>query len=355
MHLAPPPVRPTHLPLLDALRGAASLYVVIHHYVRENLNEMFPGIERFFPFGQVAVMVFFVLSGFVIHHSTVAGGRPLDSRSYLIRRFRRIYPAFVVALLVSYLAWGVVAGRWEVGPERLVGNLLMVHTKADHPGQWMGPYAGNHPLWSLAFEWWFYVVFLVVWRALGDRPAALPWVAPATAALGLLSYALAPNPLSLFLAFFPTWWVGVELSREWAATGRFTLWRQAPAFLTIVASTIAWMAMPGWGGPEAGAGAWEYPGLQARQAGSSAMILVTGYVWYRMGAPLAGAVVRAFGWFAPVSYAMYVLHLPALLMAAHAGLTPNGLTDALWVFPLLWVVSWWVEGPLQRAVNARVR
>ena len=133
---------------LEQLRGAASFYVFAHHYVRHNLPEA-PGVARFFMFGQVAVLLFFLLSGFVIHYSALRRGK-LTARDYFVRRFRRIYPVFAIALGLSYLAACHQAGTW-LGPDlRSLGlNLLQLQGIDRDPGQWVDTYMGNEPLWSV--------------------------------------------------------------------------------------------------------------------------------------------------------------------------------------------------------------
>jgi peptidoglycan/LPS O-acetylase OafA/YrhL len=49
---------------LDAARAIAAIYVVIHHWATSNQLTNGPGL--IFRFGQEAVIVFFLLSGFVI-------------------------------------------------------------------------------------------------------------------------------------------------------------------------------------------------------------------------------------------------------------------------------------------------
>jgi peptidoglycan/LPS O-acetylase OafA/YrhL len=127
-------------------------------------------------FGHSAVMVFFVLSGFLV------GGEVLrlclagefSWRDYIIRRVARIYPAFLLALLltavldglgITYLnATGIYSGELA-GPnlstvfkDRLTtavftSNLFMLQEIL------APPFGSNGPLWSLSYEWWYYLMF----------------------------------------------------------------------------------------------------------------------------------------------------------------------------------------------------
>ena len=93
--------------LLDVLRGLLAIWVVLHHIV------LFGGFNpHVYPWrllahhGQEAVAVFFILSGFAITKSLYA--RPQHLTSFLIARFWRIYPVYLIALvIVNLLAPGL--------------------------------------------------------------------------------------------------------------------------------------------------------------------------------------------------------------------------------------------------------
>ena len=94
----------TRLNYLDALRGIASLMVVVYHFIGwrwENNPEFHWGAMLFN--GSDAVSFFFVLSGLVLAYPYFQLQRQWDFRSYYIRRVARIFPGFVVAVLLNYL------------------------------------------------------------------------------------------------------------------------------------------------------------------------------------------------------------------------------------------------------------
>jgi len=139
---------------LEALRGFAALYVLVHHISSSYLGLKTSIVGLPFRFGQEAVMVFFLLSGFVIHYSFQLSSRHCFAE-YLIKRTRRIYPIFIIALFLSLLVSLLNSAhliREEVVTS-FFGNILMLQ---DHPGRptpWILPFCGNDPLWSLAYEW----------------------------------------------------------------------------------------------------------------------------------------------------------------------------------------------------------
>jgi peptidoglycan/LPS O-acetylase OafA/YrhL len=124
-----------------------------------------------FSFGTAGVDFFFVLSGFIIAH--VHGGdvgRPKQLRSYLWKRFTRIYPTYWVVLLAIapafFLAPQLGSGR-ECEPGVIVCSFLLL------PRPDIGPILGV--AWSLCYEVLFYLLFagLIASRRWGGAVVAV--------------------------------------------------------------------------------------------------------------------------------------------------------------------------------------
>lgn len=117
-----------------------------------------------FTIGTWAVAGFFAISGWLIM------GSRLDSslRSYLWRRFLRIYPAFLVCLAVVGLAFAPLAAAlsggsygWLGGARYVGANALLVMVEAKVGGTPAGlPYdkSWNGSLWTLSYEVFCYVL-----------------------------------------------------------------------------------------------------------------------------------------------------------------------------------------------------
>ena len=84
---------------LDAARAINTCYVVLHHVA--NARGWSHGLGLVLRFGQDAVVVFFLLSGFVIFANERT--RATHPRGDYLRRLRRIYPGLIAAILVSTL------------------------------------------------------------------------------------------------------------------------------------------------------------------------------------------------------------------------------------------------------------
>src|SRR3954463_4783221 len=79
------------LPRLEAVRGLMAFYVFLGHVIPDFLLPRSHPLCLPFRFGPEAVMVFFLLSGFVIEHS-FAQNPGQGFGHYFLRRFTRIYP-----------------------------------------------------------------------------------------------------------------------------------------------------------------------------------------------------------------------------------------------------------------------
>lgn len=104
--------RANRLKHLDAARGLASLFVVIHHYyigygLPVWLKFTESSVLHFWYDGSAAVSFFFALSGYVLSRKHVqkdGAGTTLALRSYLVARWFRIYAPYVCILLL-YVAY----------------------------------------------------------------------------------------------------------------------------------------------------------------------------------------------------------------------------------------------------------
>jgi exopolysaccharide production protein ExoZ len=129
---------------IQALRGAAVLLVVLHH---------FPYKLGIFENGYAGVDLFFVLSGFIMMMVTENNiGRPWDIAIFLTKRLTRIWPAYAVTSIAMLVFFCTVLGEsWSSGTRQVFLDLLF------YP-PWPGS-ALNAPGWTLPFEVAFYVIF----------------------------------------------------------------------------------------------------------------------------------------------------------------------------------------------------
>src|SRR5690242_9257170 len=96
---------------IEGLRGMAALSVLVHHVtIRLADPDRIGGFARIGDWLTHGLTLFFVLSGFLLFRPFAASmveGRPLPSiRKYARNRFLRIYPAYLVILLLVGLVFG---------------------------------------------------------------------------------------------------------------------------------------------------------------------------------------------------------------------------------------------------------
>jgi peptidoglycan/LPS O-acetylase OafA/YrhL len=304
---------------LDGLRGVSAQAVFVAHLLPFTVPAYGTGriAAVLGALAQLAVVTFFVLSGYVIATSLVR--RAADGRFNLlefgIRRLARIWPPFIASLLlIAALVVAIQAGA-EL---RSFGTVVRLPEQSAFA--WLraiGLYSSaghdivavfNSPVWSLRLEVRLYVIAgiaMVAWVAGG----LVRWLAVAVAAylvlqLARLAYGL-PS-LAIFAA-----------GALAAVAGHGG---QAPpeplSRLTAAVAPLLFIAI-------LGAAAFELPG---RRPADIALHVVYGAVLAaalpRLARPLpasSGRLARGLCATGDYSYTLYILHLP-LLIALGAGL-----------------------------------
>jgi len=313
---------------LDSIRGFAAVYVFLHH------ARLWPnsGFGSFLYLGQEAVILFFLLSGFVIYFSTrVDPAKSPTVATYLVHRFRRIYPIMSFALALAFL--GACIREQAVVDLQLsnfVANLAMIQ---DVPslkrGVWAETYYGNTPLWSLSYEWWFYILFIPLCLVKCVSPNRQGAIAFLLSAVGFVTYQMSPNASSLFASYFIIWWTGVELAREYVASGAVSWTRQRSTIVYLGVCSLLWafpvaIALHQQSPLRLGVD----PVLQLRHFAAAFVVLIFGLIWYSRGLPFFRATLGPFRIFAPISYSLYLFHYPVLETLYAVGLArwPPGRT-----------------------------
>jgi peptidoglycan/LPS O-acetylase OafA/YrhL len=151
---------------LDLTRFAAALMVVITHYLQYGV--ITGGLASVIPsMGREAVVIFFVLSGFVIAYVTKTRGA--SAREYIAARCGRIYSVVLPTLL---LGWLLACAFNDGGMYQLAKPYVYVPLHLFFLGQsWtlseVPPMLA--PFWSLCYEVWYYALFGVAYYLKGWR------------------------------------------------------------------------------------------------------------------------------------------------------------------------------------------
>jgi len=171
----PPPLPSNLVAWLDFIRAISAQLVLLAHLEILRVFEQFPFYLP--PLGSIAVVLFFVLSGFLITRTIII--RYQDDRhdfcAFLIDRLCRIYPAYLAALLlvavIDYYHILYSPKHYESflnGLDQLsytwpnfIGTALMCF-KAPHLGDLVGYsntliFGSARQFWTLPIEWWIYL------------------------------------------------------------------------------------------------------------------------------------------------------------------------------------------------------
>lgn len=293
--------------LLDSLRLGAALVVLVWHA----LDMWFPGSAHdpklAGNLSHAAVVVFFVLSGHVIAYTSSVRHRRLDD--YLEARLSRLCSMVVPALLVTAVV--ELAVRYQADP-----NLLNTYVRGTFGPRyvvtgtflnevWLFSAAppANIALWSLSFEFWYYLIFgLWFFTGRGLKSWALA-----------LAASLVAGPKILLM--MPIWLMGCAaywLPRPklppplaWLAVGMALL-----AALTSIMTVTPWP----W---QIGSAPFFFANQFATDWGAGAFIAMA--LWMVPGPPpeherlVPDELVQRFRAIADLTFPIYVLHFPLLV------------------------------------------
>lgn len=347
---------------VDALRGVAAVSVALYH-VRTDLwvgwgaiqanPEAYSQMDRILSwlgvpmrFMGAGVLLFFVISGFCIHRPQAArvggGASGPDWSRFMVRRVLRIYPPYLMALVLSGLVLAWNQGSPIAGVDRLLVSLTMLQNYWPPGGQ----ISTNPSLWSLPVEMELYLVYPLAWW-LGRR---IGW----TMVLGFaIMISLAGQYFSLhgvrwlgasFPCFWALWCAGAWLA-ERSCRNRLPNWNWrwcAGLVATLLAAVLSdqvtlinclsiWL----WG-----------------------LVSVLALIWavHRSKSGTGGWISLA-AWIGTFSYSLYLIHYPLFHLAGEVwrrqfGAKPASLAMALvgvlLVIPIAWLFHRWIEAPSHR-------
>jgi peptidoglycan/LPS O-acetylase OafA/YrhL len=344
--------RSQKIKLLNQLRGFAGIYVLVHHTFICRFVPKASILGFLLSFGQEVVTALFLLSGFVTYLS-FNKCRDTEFYPYFMRRFRRIYPIFLLSLLVTYgVACDSAHTLVPINVDNLIGNLLMLQDfNTGKPGVWFTPFQGNLPLWSLSYQWWFYVMFFPIATRIPERYQR-PFVL-ALSLVGFATYWAHPNRISLFLWYFIIWWTGAEMARAYAAGIPLTLKSQRPVILSLGLACVpqvmatAWWVCIAHHHPNFGL----HPILELRHFIAALNVVVVALALRSGGRRFVEIASRPFGRVATISYGLYILHYPLCVKATYLDFIPSPLLVTVGYLVVAVCLAKFAEGAFQRQVD----
>lgn len=317
---------------LNALRGVAAVLVMFSHarpFVMADFNQLSatpgPAMKAFYlltGLGTSSVMVFFVLSGFLIGasvHNAYDRGR-WSWGGYGISRLTRLWTTLIPCLLLTALVDQVAIAFFS--PDFYIGNLSSEIASAPQPPvdlslqAFLGNvafiqlivvpvYGSNGPLWSIALEAWYYVMFPLLFFtvvAAMDRRFGRALVLGAIVAAMIVFV----GPGVTFL--FAIWLAGYGV---WTARNS-RLWAILSGSVPLVILAILILASAVLGVRVAG--------IQGGNLGYSIVGVATVIALPAFHSPLFNAVRRGADALSNISYSLYLSNFPVLaLMSSMMG------------------------------------
>lgn len=295
-----------NIPILTGLRGFAALIVFVSH----------AAIVGFLPavlgrgFGQIGVMLFFVLSGFLMAHLYV--GREFTKESvvsYSLARIGRVVPLYLLVLFASVLITNLIYPNFRYAistadVDQLLQALLFLHA----------PYE----LWTIPVEVQFYVFFPLVWflakRGAGAKTLVL--VTGLAMLPGVLTIAITRTNYNIFPMYAQAFMLGALTSIFLPSITRHVI-AKIPAWagyllLALVCLNLPMLRM------EHGLALAKGQFWTSTWLDPITWILVYGLFLACLGNIPSVQILRNrfFEFFGDISYGFYLLHYPVLMAVA---------------------------------------
>ncbi|SAK52024.1 lipopolysaccharide biosynthesis-related membrane protein [Caballeronia hypogeia] len=316
---------------INAWRGIAALLVAYFHCRQvtwigmQQFHRMSPTLDAntiisylTFPiaWGSAGVPIFFVISGYCIHRAMarklIADPlAPLDAGNFILRRFARIYPVLLAALLLT-LALDSLSSTFvpvshkinPFDPHAFIVNLFSLQGIA---GKTFG---SNGALWTLSIEVQFYLVYpllIALRRRIGMR-GVLVCVGLVNIVSALL---LERHQIVVFTSYWFAWTIGA-----WIAEAKAQGIHARPR-MGLIAAGIAL----------AGCAAFSAAQFAAFQLWAIAFAV---YLFSALDTPLRDSfAVRGLSWIGEFSFSLYVVHLPIFVLLGSV-LFRSALQTQIW-------------------------
>jgi len=191
------PPQKSRIAYLDSLRGLAIVMVLLAHYLAPRLDYNGPGYV-FSTFGGGGVILFFILSGYLIYKTR----QNVDAGTFLARRLWKLFPAYLGTCFLAILLF-YIANKSLPSAREIACNLTMTQDV-------FREHMLSNVFWTLLIEIKFYFLMALFSPLICLLPSTV--VVLVLFLLNCASFAYAGRGSNL-LTFFPVFFIGMALYR----------------------------------------------------------------------------------------------------------------------------------------------
>ncbi|MFM0300150.1 acyltransferase [Paraburkholderia sediminicola] len=321
--------------VIDAMRGFAALLVAYFHCrqvewvgmqtFHQSVGHSFSlsTIAAYLTFpiawGSAGVPIFFVISGYCIHRGGALrlAKNPdyrLDAGNFWVRRFARIYPVLLAALVLTLaLDWvslqlpPVNHKIREIGLQAFLVNLVSLQGVAGKT------YGSNGALWTLSLEVQFYAIYPLLFAL--RRRLGMTSVLAIVAVINVVSaYVLERHDIQFFTSYWFSWMLGA-----WIADAKAHAGPDARSPVWLYALAAAFIAL--------GCAAFHFGQYGAFQFWAIGFAFYLYKALERCNADTPG--VRLLSRFGDFSFSLYLIHLPIFVLLSSI-LFRSSLQMSIW-------------------------
>lgn len=276
---------------LEALRGLVSLYVACAHTF--NIRSYIFGINftDVWRHADVAVFIFFIISGFVIQLSYERGSDK-SFKFFFAKRFLRIYIPLILVFAANFFLQLFQDGKLTgFSLPQLLTNLFMLEHLTNESSIFF-PLFNNGPLWTLAYEWWYYMLFFLIVTFQKKYASFIVYGIFLSACI--LSIFTSFELIKFFVCFI-LWWIGADIAKLYIAKKEISFKNLAVPIVTIVAGIVILRLSKG-GGELYNNLLWGF------------IIISVALIWHKLNWKFFDQTIGRFLPLASTSYTLYISH-----------------------------------------------
>jgi peptidoglycan/LPS O-acetylase OafA/YrhL len=330
---------------LTGLRGLAAFIVFISHCANQGMvPEVFGN-----GLGQIGVMLFFILSGFLMAHLYLDKDASVSNiKHYLVARVGRIFPLYYLLILFSvFISTCVYAEfHYHITELNIVARALLF---IDAPFEF----------WTIPVEVQFYFVFVVFWLLYqrGAGPVVLTLFALLTIVPSIFLYPKLGYVPALFSSYSVPFFVGIITAMNYSRLTRSPLLNRLVRYLAIPAVIALFLNFPairaerGW--------VLDDHFFIRTWADPVNWIIVYGVFFCAMFNPgsLGFLNTRPIVFLGEISFGFYLIHYPILKIIKHMAVPVplQFLVSLVVITAMAWLLYRFFEKPANTLVRAKLR